>query len=174
MREIYLGNLTNQGDKLKNIKGAILALKERGVEVLRCSPLYCTSPVGPIDQDWFINGVLLVKTQSSPKELLSTLLKIEEDMGRKRWQKWGPRVIDLDILIYGDLIVDEEGLVIPHPHMAKREFVMRPMVDIAPALIHPVLKSTMEDLLASLLALPSDKRNQEQVIYLGSMLCDFL
>jgi 2-amino-4-hydroxy-6-hydroxymethyldihydropteridine diphosphokinase len=105
-----------------------------------------TEPVGLKDPEWFINGVVLVETDLAPEELLEQLLGIEQAMGRRRTVKWGPRVIDLDLLCYDRLILNGSFLTLPHPEMVKRRFVLEPMTEIAPDYLHPVLKRTIAEL----------------------------
>ena len=105
-----------------------------------------TEPVGLKDPEWFINGVVLVETDLAPEELLEQLLGIEKAMGRRRTVKWGPRVIDLDLLCYDRLILNSSFLTLPHPEMVKRRFVLEPMAEIAPDYLHPVLKRTSAEL----------------------------
>ncbi len=163
MAQVFLGIGSNKGDKLKNIRNAISSLKEtQGIELLAISSLYCTSPVGPQGQDWFINGAISLKTGLSPWDLLERLMSIEEGLGRIRDRPWGPRTMDLDILFYGDLVIDQTGLTIPHPHLHKRAFVLVPLMELAPDLLHPVFKKTISQLLEGL-------RSDERLVYLGSI-----
>lgn len=135
------------GDKLANLKKAIEELeKMEGTKVLKLSSLYKTEPVGGVEQDWFVNAVAEVETGLTPRELLNKLLYIEKNLGRVRDVKWGPRVIDLDILLYDDLVMDEEGLSIPHPYLHERGFVLVPLAEIAPKVIHPKFKKSMTEL----------------------------
>lgn len=147
----YIGLGSNMGDKTANLKKAIEELgKVPGNKVLAVSSFYETEPVGNIEQDWFINAAAKLETGLTPRELLDILLKIEKELGRVRDARWGPRVIDLDILLYDDLVMDEEGLVIPHPYLHERRFVLVPLAEIAPRLIHPLLKKSMSVLLKGL------------------------
>jgi 2-amino-4-hydroxy-6-hydroxymethyldihydropteridine diphosphokinase len=114
--------------------------------ILGQSSWYLTQPVGLDDPEWFINGVFLLETGLAPRELLETLLKIETRLGRERTKKWGPRTIDLDILFYDDWVIREVDLVIPHPELKKRRFVLDPLSEIAPDLIHPVIGNTIREL----------------------------
>jgi 2-amino-4-hydroxy-6-hydroxymethyldihydropteridine diphosphokinase len=128
----FIGLGSNLGDRLANLKEAVLKLaKTEGVSVTRLSRVYETSPVGPEQLD-FLNAVAEVWTALSPRELLAASLRIEEEMGRVRRERWGPRVIDLDLLNYGRLEIDEQGLTIPHPRMHERAFVLVPLLELEP------------------------------------------
>jgi 2-amino-4-hydroxy-6-hydroxymethyldihydropteridine diphosphokinase len=145
----YIGIGSNMGDKLKNCRQAIEGLASGGaIRLVRCSPFYRTEPMGRKDQDWFVNGVILVETCLGPRELLACLLSLEEKMGRIRGERWGPRIIDLDILFYGQEILEEQGLQIPHPRLHERRFVLMPLQDIAPELKHPALRKTVSQILS--------------------------
>jgi 2-amino-4-hydroxy-6-hydroxymethyldihydropteridine diphosphokinase len=109
-----------------------------------------TAPWGKTDQPAFLNQVLKIKTRFPPFFLMESLLDIEKAMGRNRTEKWGPRIIDIDILFFNNRIINEKGLCIPHPHLHEREFVLKPMVEIAPDFVHPVLQKTMSELLQEL------------------------
>ena len=136
------------GDKLDNcIKAIDLADRIPGCNVETRSPFYRTEPVGVEGQDWYINGVFSVSTDNPARDLLQSLLLIEANMGRERKEKWDPRPIDLDILLFDRDVIEEEDLTIPHPLMHLRKFVLAPMVDLAPDLSHPVLGKTMVKLL---------------------------
>lgn len=136
--KVFIGAGSNLGNKKNNIEKALELLGETpGVTVRRVAPLYRTEPVGYLDQDWFLNTVAEVFTILSPRELLGVLLAIEERLGRVRTVHWGPRPVDLDIILYGNESVNEPGLVIPHPCMLERVFVMAPLSDLAPDLVLP-------------------------------------
>ncbi|MDR3717183.1 MAG: 2-amino-4-hydroxy-6-hydroxymethyldihydropteridine diphosphokinase [Bryobacteraceae bacterium] len=109
------------------------------IKLLAVSSLYRTEPVGYLDQDWFLNAVARIETRLSPREFLTRLLAIERDLGRVRTVRNGPRTIDLDILLWGDLVLREDDLVIPHPRLQERLFVLEPLAEIAPGVCHPVL-----------------------------------
>jgi 2-amino-4-hydroxy-6-hydroxymethyldihydropteridine diphosphokinase len=146
---VFIGIGSNQGDRLGNCRRAVQAVAAAEENCfLECSPWYATEPVGLTDQDWFINGVIALETSLGPRELLLFLLGIEKMMGRERKERWGPRVIDLDILFYDQQVLDEEGLQIPHPRIPERGFVLIPLWDIAPHLFHPLLKKTITGILA--------------------------
>jgi len=143
----FIGIGSNQGLARENCEQAVkeLGLLEK-VWVESNSSLYETAPLGIENQDWFINSVIKIKTTLPPLTLLDELLGIEEKMGRVRRIKWGPRIIDLDLLFYEDLIISETNLTVPHPELHKRKFVLEPLKEIAPKLFHPLLKKTVEEL----------------------------
>lgn len=147
----YLGLGSNIGDRQANIIEAIKRLNAvPGIVIVGRSSLYETEPIGYKDQGWFINAVIGIKTTLSPGSLLDVCLGIEDEMGRIRRTEKGPREIDIDILLYGDLTVDEAGLKIPHPSMHVRRFVLVPLLEIAPDLCHPLLKKSVKALLMDL------------------------
>ena len=144
---VFIALGSNRGDKKKNCQQALERLTEDpDNRILRQSSWYLTQPVGLDDPEWFINGVFLLETGQAPRELLETLLKIENRLGRERTIKWGPRTIDLDILFYDDRVIQEVDLVIPHSELEKRRFVLDPLSEIAPDLIHPIIKKTITEL----------------------------
>jgi 2-amino-4-hydroxy-6-hydroxymethyldihydropteridine diphosphokinase len=151
MKRAFIGIGSNLGDRRKNCVEAVERLKHlRGCEFIKCSRWYLTSPVGMGDQDWFVNGVACLDAEISPREVLGRLLSIETGMGRVRTEKWGPRVIDLDLLLYGTDIVDESDLKIPHPYMHQRKFVLVPLNEVDPDVVHPVLAKTASRILQEL------------------------
>lgn len=133
MTEAFLGFGSNLGCKVGTIRRAVFALERMScIHGLELSPFYKTEPVGMVDQDWFVNAVARFETDLSPRELLAVCLKIESELGRERGERWGPRTIDIDLLFYGEDRVLEEGLSVPHPRVAERAFVLRPLLDLAP------------------------------------------
>jgi 2-amino-4-hydroxy-6-hydroxymethyldihydropteridine diphosphokinase/dihydroneopterin aldolase/2-amino-4-hydroxy-6-hydroxymethyldihydropteridine diphosphokinase len=145
----YIGIGSNIGDKTANCQTAVECLAEAG-QVISVSSFYYTEPVGYKEQEDFINAVAILETNRSPVELLAICHVIEDRLGRRRTVRWGPRTVDLDIILYGDLVVNRPDLVIPHPLMAVRKFVLAPLVEIAPEVMHPVLNKTMIQLLREL------------------------
>lgn len=151
---IYLSLGSNLGDRAAHLRLAVERLQEAGT-VSAVSSFYETEPVGVKEQPWFVNGVAALETEKTPRELLDFLLRLEKSMGRDRRlsqgrREKGPRTIDIDILLFGDRVIQEPGLTIPHPAMHERRFVLEPLTEIAPEVIHPVLKKTSRVLLASL------------------------
>ena len=148
--KVFIGIGTNLGDRSKNIEEALKNLESDGLKIVKKSPIYETEPYGLTKQPKFLNCVVEANTTLAPQELLKALIEIEKKMGRVRKIHWGPRIIDLDILFYDDLVIDEENLKIPHPDIKNRFFVLKPLLDIAPDFIHPVLKRTIKELLDEL------------------------
>ena len=138
---------TNLGDLGDNLAAAIHHIGERVGKIVRASSHYRTAAWGKTDQPEFCNQVIEVETFSTPEEVLTQVLAIEALLGRERKEKWGERLIDIDILYYGDRIVQSPGLIIPHPHLQNRRFTLVPLCEIAPEFIHPVLLKTNSELL---------------------------
>lgn len=151
MHLAYIGFGSNIGDRLGHIRNAIRALsKTEGITLQKTSSIYKTDPVGHEAQAEFLNGVAAIQTDLPPLSLLHALKDIETAIGRQHRIRWGPREIDLDILIYGGMCFQTEKLVIPHPEMHLRRFVLVPLAEIAPDFVHPVLKETIQTLLERL------------------------
>lgn len=150
MRKIaFLSLGSNVGDRVANLKAAIERIRSLG-EVIATSSIYETEPVEFLVQPWFLNCVLKLDTEKMPKQLLAAILNIEKEMGRHRRQKKGPRTIDIDILLFGNSVVETNGLTIPHPALHERRFVLEPMSEFAPDVRHPVFKKRMRELLEAL------------------------
>ena len=142
----YVALGSNLGDKEANLRKALELLQERGVEIVKTSTFISTEPYGVTDQPQFLNGVREVRTSLVPLALLHTLLEIEQEMGRVRLRHWGERNIDLDLLLYEDVVMDTPELKLPHPDMQNRDFVLLPLAEIAPELVHPILQKSIEEL----------------------------
>lgn len=146
MNQIYLSLGSNAGDRLAQLNNAIEFLKET-VEVKIISSVYETAAWGNTNQPSFLNLVLLVLTNDAAGNFMNNLLLLEEKMGRVRHKKWEERIIDIDILYFNNEIITEENLIIPHPHLHERKFVLEPLAEIAPELLHPILKMNSVQLL---------------------------
>ena len=147
MKRIYLGLGSNLGDREENLRRARELLNAAGIAILRESPLYETEPQDLAHQPWFLNQVVEAETALFPMQLLSRVLKIEKELGRRRVIAKGPRTMDIDILLYHRFAIDSPTLVVPHPRMHERRFVLAPMTELAPDLRHPVTRQTMRELL---------------------------
>ena len=148
----YIALGSNLGDKEKNLRRAIMLLLQQGIDVEKVSSFISTEPYGVTDQPQFLNAVCRVRTSLAPLALLDVLLATELAMGRVRLRHWGERNIDLDLLLYEDVVMDEPRLRLPHPDMQNRDFVLLPLAEIAPELVHPTLKKTIQELKDSLLS----------------------
>lgn len=149
--KVYLSVGSNMGDREKYIEGGIRALREHPlVRLGKVSELIETKPYGGVEQEDFLNGALEMDTLMDPEELLQTLHRIEQEAGRERTVRWGPRTLDLDILFYDKLVYNSDTLAIPHPDLLNRDFVLRPMSAIAPYFIHPLRGVTMGQALEEL------------------------
>jgi 2-amino-4-hydroxy-6-hydroxymethyldihydropteridine diphosphokinase len=144
---VYIGIGSNLGNREDNCLKAIESLEKNGLHISKRSSLYETEPWGVKEQPKFVNMAIEAETDLSPKDLLLLLKKIEKDMGRLPSMRWGPRIIDLDILLYDDLRINNTDLQIPHPLMHERDFVLKPLAEIAPEKVHPILSRKIGDLL---------------------------
>lgn len=148
---VYLGIGSNLGKRKENCIEAIRLLEENPfISVIKKSSFYETEPVGYKDQPPFINCVIEIETTLDPKKLLMVCQSIEETLGRERMRHWGPRTIDIDILLFNNKVIDEKDLKIPHPLMHERGFVLIPLLEIAPDAVHPVRKKKIKDLLKAM------------------------
>lgn len=143
---VYLGLGSNVGDRAENLRSAARLIEKNVGKIARKSHFYETQPWGKTDQDPFYNQVIMVNTTLEPRDVLEKLSRIERELGRERKEKWGPRVIDLDILFYGKWVVRDKGLEIPHPEIQNRAFVLVPMMEIAGDFEHPVLHTAIDEL----------------------------
>jgi len=149
MRHIaYIGVGSNVGDKAHRCEQGIAEiLKVDRTTLLARSSLYKTQPVGHLPQDWFVNGVIKIETDLEAHDLLRSMKEIETRLGRRKTFRWGPRTLDLDLLLFDDQIIDTEELSVPHPRIQERQFVLIPLSEIDLHLIHPVLKKSVQELL---------------------------
>lgn len=148
MKTVYISLGSNVGEREKHLEGAIEALAGQGIRVTRRSSIYSTEPVDFERQGWFLNCVVEAETELMPRQLLHALQEIERTMGRRRIVLRGPRVIDLDILLFGASVVHTPELDVPHPRLAERRFALVPLAEIAPTARHPIANKTVAELLA--------------------------
>ena len=147
----YLGLGANLGDPRRQLSEALKLLNDAAeVEVTRVSAFYRNPPLGPADQPWYVNAAARVRTRLGPEELLRLLQQVEAALGRVRGERWGPRRLDLDLLLYNGEVIFAPDLVVPHPEMHRRGFVLVPLAEIAPQAWHPVLGQSAGELLAGL------------------------
>jgi 2-amino-4-hydroxy-6-hydroxymethyldihydropteridine diphosphokinase len=146
---VYLGLGSNSGDRVGYIQQALCLLQDRaGIGVLSTSSFYETEPVGDPDQEWFVNAAVALETTLPPAAMLDICQQIEQQLGRQRdpQRRWGPRTIDIDLLFYDQLILQEPHLTLPHPRMHQRAYALVPLLEINPRMVHPVLGKTVEQL----------------------------
>jgi 2-amino-4-hydroxy-6-hydroxymethyldihydropteridine diphosphokinase len=144
---VFLGLGSNRGDRAGALAKAEERLAAKGFRTTARSALYLTEPVGGPPQEWFLNAVLQGETPLAPEELLAAGLEVERDLGRVRGERFGPRTIDIDLLLYGTERREGPGLTLPHPRMHERLFVLAPLAEIAPAVLHPALGLTAQEML---------------------------
>jgi 2-amino-4-hydroxy-6-hydroxymethyldihydropteridine diphosphokinase len=147
---VYLGLGSNVGDREVMLQAALTALEAAGVRIRRVSPVYETEPQDVREQGWFLNLAAEAETDLFPLQLLEAIGRIERRLGRKRTVAKGPRSIDIDILLYGNFVIDTPRLTVPHPRLAERRFVLAPLADLAPDLRHPVSRRTVREMLAGI------------------------
>ena len=144
----YIALGSNMGDKLMYLENAVKAIEsDVNCKLIKISDIIVTEPYGPVEQDDFLNGCMMLDTLYTPQELLRFLQRLEQEANRAREVHWGPRTLDLDILLYDDLVTTEEELIIPHPEMHKRLFVLEPLKQIAPNAVHPLLHQRIRDMI---------------------------
>lgn len=146
MNSVFLLLGSNMGERSSFLQQAVTGIKQKVGEVIKASAVYETQAWGKTNEADYLNQVLLVQTILQPQALLNSVLQIELNLGRKREEKWGARTIDIDILFYNDAIVNEPGLLIPHPELQNRRFTLEPLAEIAPHFMHPVLQKSMQQL----------------------------
>ena len=150
MNIVYIAFGSNIGDRGAAIEEALNLIEQNEMKIVKRSKIYETEPYGYVDQPSFLNGAVEVETNLSCRDVLERLLSIENQIGRVREFKWGPRIIDLDIIFYNNEIYDEEDLKVPHPDMQSRDFVLRPLNELCPDYVHPILGKTIRELLGEL------------------------
>ena len=154
MKTVYIGLGSNLGDRAENLRKARERVEASGVRIRRGSSLYETEPREMLDQPWFLNQAIEAETTLFPRQLLARLLRIEREMGRVRANPKGPRIIDLDILLFGNAVVHAAGLEIPHPRLSERRFVLEPLAELDPDLRPPRGRRTVREMLAEVMDQP--------------------
>lgn len=147
LKTVYIALGSNLGDRVANLLQARERMQSSNLRLTRASSVYETEPRGLLDQPWFLNQVIEAETTLFPRQLLARLLKIEQEMGRQRLLPNSPRVIDLDILLFGNMVMHLPGLEVPHPRMAERRFVLEPLAELAPAIRHPRTGRSVREML---------------------------
>ena len=150
MKHVFLGLGSNLGDREANLRRALAELESPKLHLLRTSSIYETEPIGFLDQGWFLNLAAEFETDLFPKQLLARLQRVERSMGRYRTVKDGPRIIDIDILLYGASVIRSDDLEVPHPRYRDRRFTLAPLAELAPVMRDPVTGRTMTELLNAL------------------------
>jgi 2-amino-4-hydroxy-6-hydroxymethyldihydropteridine diphosphokinase len=159
LKQVYVGIGSNVGEREVTIRKAVDGLAELPqTRLVRLSSLYDSDPVGVLDQPPFLNAVAMLETDLEPRQLLWNLNLIESRLGRVRTERWGPRTIDLDILFYGNLVLDEPDLTLPHPEIANRAFVLIPLNELDPFLPHPRTGRVVSEMLKRLKSYPAVRR----------------
>ena len=147
----YISVGSNLGDKLENCRRGVRSLTDHNTKIKNQSPIYQTEPVDYTDQDWFINYVVKIETDLDPFQLLDRIQAIQHAAGRIHDEiRFGPRILDLDIIFYDEVVINSSRLIIPHPRMHERRFVLKPLCDIDPTFVHPVLKQDLQSILSTL------------------------
>ncbi|HHX38387.1 MAG TPA: 2-amino-4-hydroxy-6-hydroxymethyldihydropteridine diphosphokinase [Armatimonadetes bacterium] len=167
MARAYLGLGSNLGDRLAHLRSAIRILEERGIVTVRASHVYETAPVGPVRQQAFLNAVVEVETTLPPVGLLAFAAAVEKALGRERLQRWGPRTLDIDLLLYEDRRVDLPYLQIPHPRMHERRFVLLPLTELEPEIRIPGV-GRARDCLAALDEAEQPATKREPLLHSGA------
>jgi 2-amino-4-hydroxy-6-hydroxymethyldihydropteridine diphosphokinase len=159
----YIGLGANEGEPRRQLEEAMASLAAaEEIELVKTSSLYLNPPLGPPDQPWYVNAVIQVRTRLTSEELLRVLQRVENELGRVRREHWGPRRIDLDLLLYNGVILSGPDLRLPHPEMHKRSFVLVPLAEIAPQAWHPALEKTASELLGNLD--PDDRASLKKLV----------
>jgi len=154
VKTVYIALGSNLGDRVENLLLARERIVSAHVRLSRASSIYETAPREVVEQPWFLNQVVAAETTLFPRQLLARLMRIEQEMGRQRTVDKGPRLIDLDILLFGDAVIHTSGLEIPHPRMAERRFVLEPLADLAPEIRPPRSRHTVREMLARVMDQP--------------------
>lgn len=147
MDKVYLLLGSNVGSRLENLQQAINLLQKSSIKVLEISSVYETAPWGKTDQDWYYNAVIAIDSGYAPYKLLEICLEVERKLGRIRHQKWGERIIDIDLIYFKNVIIDSESLTLPHPQISNRKFTLMPLIELGENRIHPIYKKDQKTLM---------------------------